>query len=322
MNGVNLMLMGQATDDAAAIAEGEKRIDDWIALTKKSGICEFDSPTYYGTDLNSLTIGRHYVASDSERQKLTTILDYFWTDISANYFAPAQKLGGPYSRDYDFLAGAGDLDQWLASAGLAPAELLSTGGGPDSVFLLDNLSHDAYEPLAEAIALAKSGPREVQSMWSTTLGGNRWNWQGANVALGSTSGTHGEQDKMFSATFAGPRSVPEVTLDVDVHDSPYGLYRQRDKNNHPKPVHLAANLGTVQSGGVTLMTLDIDGSKLPADAKGMTTNFVLPSDARVAVDGKGFDSSLENQMPIDPTSVVTISRGRDSCDSSFEGGWD
>jgi hypothetical protein len=308
MNAVNLMLMGQATNDSAAVAEGEHRIDEWIAFTQKNGIGEFDSPTYYGTDLNSLSIGMHYVASESERQKLAMILHYFWTDVAANYFAPAQKLAGPYSRDYDFLFGAGDLDTWLASIGLAPASVLSTVG-PDGILLLDHLTSDSHAAPADVMALAKSGPREVQSSWAPGPVGNRWNWQGNSVAMGSTSGSHGEQDKLFAATFAGPRDVPQVIVDVDVHDSPYGLYRQRDKNNHPKPIHLASNLGSVQSGGLALLTLDIDPSKLPEDAKGITTNFVFPSEGSVCVDGKSFDSSSENREEIEPKSVVTISRG-------------
>ena len=46
MNGVNLILMGQATSDRASITDGRHRIDDWITYTRKNGIAEFDSPTY------------------------------------------------------------------------------------------------------------------------------------------------------------------------------------------------------------------------------------------------------------------------------------
>jgi hypothetical protein len=307
MNAVNLMLLGQATDDAAAVAEGERRIDDWIALTQKIGTAEFDSPTYYGTDLNSLTIGRHYVASESEKQKLTTILNYFWTDIAANYFAPGQRLAGPYSRDYDFLFGTGDLDHWLATAGLAPAELVGEVS-PDSIYMLDNLSYDPYTPPDTAIALAHSGPRTVQSSWNASPMGNRWVWQGNGITMGCTSGSYGEQDKLFAATFAGTRTLPQVTVDVDAHDSPYGLYRRPDRSNHMKPVHLPPNFGSVQSGGIALLTLDLDPAKLPDDANAMTTNLIFPSQARIAADGTRFDSSTTNRMVVDAKSVVTISR--------------
>jgi hypothetical protein len=307
MNAVNLMLLGQATDDSAAVTEGEHRIDEWIAFTKKNGICEFDSPTYYGTDLNSLTIGRHYVASETDKQKLTTILNYFWTDITANYFAPAERLAGPYSRDYDFLLGTGDLEKWLTSVGLAPIALFNNPS-PDCIYLLDNLTSDSYSPPHELMALAKSGPRMVQSSWNPSPMGNRWVWMGNNVTMGCTSGSYGEQDKLFPATFAGPRTLPQVVLDVDAHDSPYGLYRRPDRTNHMKPVHLQPNFGNVQIGGLALLTLDLDPAKLPDDANGMTTNFVFPSEARIAVDGKSFDSSKENRMNVDPKSVVTISR--------------
>jgi hypothetical protein len=306
MNAVNLILLGQAADDAAAVAEGEHRIDEWIAFTQKNGIAEFDSPTYYGTDLNSLCIGHHYVASESAKQKLTTILNYFWTDIAANYFAPAQRLAGPYSRDYDFLLGTGDLERWLASVGLAPGSLFKDPN-PDCIYLLDNLTHDSYTPPASAMALANGGPRMVQSSWNPSPMGNRWVWMGNGVTLGCTSGSYGEQDKLFAATFAGPRDLPQVTLDVDAHDSPYGLYRRPDRTNHMKPVHLQPNFGNVQSAGIALLTLDLDPAKLPDDANGMTTNFVFSSQADIAVDGKAFDSSTENRQSVDPKSVVTVS---------------
>jgi hypothetical protein len=176
------------------------------------------------------------------------------------------------------------------------------------MYLLDNLTHDPYTPPAEAIAMATSGPRRVQSSWNPSPMGNRWVWQVAAVTLGCTSGSYGEQDKLFAATFAGPRSLPQVILDVDAHDSPYGLYRRPDRTNHMKPVHLQPNFGNVQNDGVALLTLDLDPAKLPEDAKGMTTNFVFPSQAQIAFDGKSFDSSKVNQMTIDARSVVTITR--------------
>ena len=39
------------------------------------------------------------------------LLNYFWTDIALNWFAPAQRLSGTHSRSYDYLSGLGEFDK-------------------------------------------------------------------------------------------------------------------------------------------------------------------------------------------------------------------
>ena len=320
MNAVCQMLLGQAAGDDAAIKQAEGHLDDWIAYTQKYGIHEFDSPTYYGVDLNVLTVGYRYAANPVDRAKFKTALDYFWTDIAANYFAPSQKIAGGFSRDYDFLAGTGDLDKWLASVNWAPTDSFSAVpigstlesvivNDMDGVYLLDNLRDGGYRPQESIIALSNIVPRQVVSSSDDLIYHTRWNWIGHSVALGCVSGNYGEQDKLFSATFAGPRALPQITLVCDGRDAPYGAYRIPDRTNHMKPVHLASNLGCVQNGPTALLTVDVDAAKIPDYATSLTTNFVLPRQADIAVDGQPVQLKTPRQIDLKPDSVITISTG-------------
>ncbi|HUB23955.1 MAG TPA: hypothetical protein VL992_00900 [Tepidisphaeraceae bacterium] len=305
MNCVCQMLLGQAAHDDRAVAEAEHRLDQWIAYTRENGIHEFNSPTYYGVDINELTVGYRYAASPADRQKFKTILDYFWTNIAANFFPAAGRLTGPYSRDYDFLSATGDLDGWFAGFGWIPMDQ-SNSFGLDGVFVLDDLRDGGYRPPQNIVDLANSGPRQIAAVYDDDPNHGIWNWIGPAVAIGSTTGNYCEQDKLFSATFAGPRSTPQISLVVDGKDDPYGLYRVRDKTNHPKAVHLASNLACVQDGSTVLLTSNIDPTRRPDYATSLSTNFLLPADATIAVDGKPMGSDA---YPLNADSVITVAYG-------------
>ncbi|HUB27765.1 MAG TPA: hypothetical protein VL992_20245 [Tepidisphaeraceae bacterium] len=311
MKTVNLMLLGEATGDAALVKQSQKMLDEWIGYTRLNGIHEFDSPTYYGVDLESLESGYHYTADPVFREKFRHILDYFWTDIAANYFAPAQKISPPYSRDYDFLAGEGMLDTWLAVEGWGEKKWLYSRD-LQAVYILDNFRPGGYEPPADLVKLSQSGPREVISAWDDDPAHRRVVWMGRNVALGSTSGDCGSQDKLFGVTFAGPPQLPQVTLVADAFDSPYGFRKQADSTGHMKPVHIPLNLGSVQSGGAALLTMDIDPTRMPRGTKELATNVLLPLAASVWIDGKAVKIPAEGSVAAKPDSCVTI-----ACDGGF-----
>ena len=119
MKTMNEILIAEALDDREVEAKGRKQLDDWIDYTRHAGIHEFDSPTYYSVDLNSLFMGYLYTTDPSLRSKFKSILDYFWSDICANFFPGRDKVAGSYSRDYDFLTGHGGLQLQTYLAGLS-----------------------------------------------------------------------------------------------------------------------------------------------------------------------------------------------------------
>ena len=51
MNTVDTLLLSEVVNDTAQHQRALAQLDTWIDYTQKSGIHEFDSPTYYATDL-------------------------------------------------------------------------------------------------------------------------------------------------------------------------------------------------------------------------------------------------------------------------------
>ena len=128
LNAGNLIVLGERLDRADAAREGYRRLDAICLRTAAFGVHEFCSPTYYGTDLNGLLLIHTYARGKRERQQAEALLQLFWTDIAANWFPAAQRLGGCHSRSYDYLRGLGGLDWhlwihgWLESPSAGSAE--------------------------------------------------------------------------------------------------------------------------------------------------------------------------------------------------------
>lgn len=307
MNLTGGMLIGQAVGDSDAVQQAERELDAWIEYTKHNGIHEFDSPTYYSADLDSLVIGLRYAASPDDRRKFEWALDYFWKDIASSYFPAAQRLVGAYSRDYDFLRGRGGMDVWLTDAGWA--SLPSKSLDFEKVFVLDNARPGGYRPKPEAAAITAKLPREVVTAWDDDPHHARYLWIGRGVALGCTSGNYGAQDKLFSATFAGSADSPQISIVPDIFDAPYGLVKNPDRTGHMKPTHLPLNAACMERDGVALVTLDLDPSAVTADAHGFATNLILPSAAAISVDGKRQPLSAPARIPVDRQSVIAVAMG-------------
>ena len=128
LNAGNLIVLGERLDRADAAREGYRRLDAICLRTAAFGVHEFCSPTYYGTDLNGLLLIHTYAQGKRQRQQAEALLQLFWTDIAANWFPAAQRLGGCHSRSYDYLRGLGGLDWhlwihgWLESQSAGSAE--------------------------------------------------------------------------------------------------------------------------------------------------------------------------------------------------------
>ena len=113
MNACDLILLGESLDKPAAAEEGYLRLDAVCWCIWDEGVHEYVSPTYYGTDLDDLTILADFCRRERGRAQARALLELFWTDIALNWFPPAEKLAGAQSRTYDYLQGLGYLDQQL-----------------------------------------------------------------------------------------------------------------------------------------------------------------------------------------------------------------
>jgi hypothetical protein len=277
MNLTSGLLLGQALGDGAATQKAEQQFDAWFDYTRRNGIHEFDSPTYYAVDLDSLVEGFRYAAKPEDRRKFEQALDYLWTDIAASFLPSAHRLVGPYSRDYDFLRGRGGMDVWLTEAGWA--SISSKSLDFEKTYVLDNARSGGYRPKAATAALSRKLPREVISSWDDNPRHARFLWMDRGIALGCTSGDYNAQDKLFNVTFAGSPDLPQISIEPDIFDAPYGLVKNPDRTGHLKPTHLPLHAACVEHSGIALFTLDLDPSAAPADAKGFATNLLLPAEA-------------------------------------------
>jgi hypothetical protein len=283
MRAVNLILLGEAAGDAEAASAGYAELDRWLAYTRRAGIHEFDSPTYYGVDLNCLGLGYRFARRAEGRAKFAASLDYFWSDIAANCFTG--RLAGPHARSYDFLRSRGGVDFYLYAEGLCPA--LKFGKVDlEKTYLLVTLTEKGYHPGPAILGLAGLPERVVRQRWDTPAGADRYHYLTADFAIGSTSGRYGPQDRLLSVALASRKDLPVLSVVPDVFDEPYGKRRRKDRSGHSKPTHLPLNAVAVQHRGVLLALLALDPAR-EQPTTSLISNVLLPARADALVlDGK------------------------------------
>ena len=275
MKATNLLLVGEAIGDAEAARDGQAALDRWVQHTREAGIGEFDSPNYYAVDLNSLVMGRLYAANAATRAQYRRILDFFWTDIAANYYAGRGTLSGPHSRGYQFLSGHESVELYLFHEGLR-REPAGEQPAIGRVYLLLNEIAGGYHPPAEILKLASVPERVVRSRWRTEPGRDRYNYITPDFAIGSTNYHYGNHDKLIDVELGRDPALPVAYIAPDTSDQPYGRLKSPDRSGHGKPYHLALNAASVQEKGAMLVLLDLDPSTQPP-APSLATNVVLPA---------------------------------------------
>lgn len=311
MRAVDFILLGATINDQQAVSEGIEWLDSWIAYTKQGGIHEFDSPTYYACDLNSLLMGYLFAPDKVTASKFKVILDYFWQDLSANYFPPTQKLAGAHSRDYDFLRGTGGIDVFLYLEGLRETSPLEKVDMEKVYALLNETTPQGYHASSRFLDLAKVMPREVQSRWGEYPSNDRVNYVCRDFSLSSANGgAYGPQDKLIAMQFASKKDLPTVCVVPDVFDNPYGKVRQKDKSGHEKPRHEPYSPTVIQSKGTLLALLDIDAG--PAkNAESLATNILLPTRADLIVcDDVRFQPRSANVTDISSHPTIGVLEGQ------------
>jgi hypothetical protein len=309
MKTVNLILLGQITLDDAALAAGEKMLDDWLAYTRSNGIGEYDSPTYDKVDANDLDMGLLYAEKPATKAKFRAALDYLWTDISANYFPGRRSLSGPHSRDYDFLEGRGGIDVFFAVYGWNPPPDKLVELDLESAALLQSELDGGYRPPESLRALRERPQRWVLSRWGPETGQDRANFVTADFAIGAASRDSGPQDKSVSIQLAAPGRFADITVVADDSGEPYGKKKVEGRDGHSKPKHLPSRPVAVQDRGLLLATFDVGADK-KRPSRFLETNVILPLAAdELAVDGEAVALSAPNELALDESSVVSVRDG-------------
>ncbi len=179
MGMVNGILFGEIAGDGDATRHGYRLLENWLAYAQAADLHEFSSPTYYWVQINALYMGHLYARRPGARRIFSALLDHTWADVCANYFAPAQVISGPHSRDYDFLFGHGALGTHLYAQGLPGMTHMvcedadshcERADNAQNVFALLNMMHaagdgdgdgDGYVVPAAIFNLTRAPVREV-----------------------------------------------------------------------------------------------------------------------------------------------------------------
>ena len=272
-NAVNLILLGERFDRKDALDEGLKRLDAICLTTWRYGICEYDSPTYYGVDLDELVLLNKYVRSPLARKAGEAMLELFWTDLAANWFAPGGHLGGTHSRSYNYPCGASDfLDRHLAHAGWAPRAYRDWTrrkylDSPESRFLDGAAWLDAlpgpWRPPERLREMAETlYPRDVRQRFGSRPAHWRRHVVYRDITLGCSGKAYGVMDLPLTVSLPGDRTAPRCYFIADGREDPYGKRKfPLGSAGHTKAPHLGA-LWAAASGGDQAMAVAFYGDNV------------------------------------------------------------
>jgi hypothetical protein len=315
MKCINLVLLGEYLKDRQAADDGYAMLDEWLAYTRRYGVSEYASPTYYSVDLHSLGAGYLCAARREDRARFQDGLDYLWADISAHFLKGRSNGGGmvgPHSRDYDFLGGAGGLTLYTFVEGYQPD--IARGylnPGLEKAMVLLTLGKGGYHPGPRLRVLASLPERVVQGRWGPNPGQDRYVWLTPHFALGSTSADYGPQDKPIALDWVSAKPLPTLQVVPDVFDQPYGKVKVTGKDGHSKPRHLPLHPTCVQEKGTLLALLDLDPAGVKEEVASLATNVILPAraDALYLADKK-VEGGKPFKLAVAAGQVVGVREGR------------
>jgi len=308
----NCLALGQVYDERLA-QEGAGLWRDWLDYTRKSGITEYASPTYYGVDLDSLALITRHAHDPLVRAQSAAALRYVWTSIAAQWFGPAQRLSGPHSRDYDYLRSRGYLDEHLRQAGWLDRAPATEGAGwlPRAPREHLRVFRDACRwnpPPQLRSELAAVAPRFVVERFGEQPWQRATNHVGATLTIGIAGECRGAEDKSLAINLPGDARTPNVTLVFDGRGDPYGTVKEPQgdeghrKARHLKPFLIASQRGTsITSAWLfdpALPRFQVEGGNLT----GLAAHLLVPNETEIWHAG----AALEGEATLAPAAVVFL----------------
>ncbi len=251
MKAWNCLALGECAGFPELAAEGSGMLDRWLMATWESGLREYSSPTYYGVNIECLGLIARHIEDPAARAKAEIGLKLLWTDIAANWFAPSLRLGGPRSRDYDYITGHGYLDNCLSHLGWIPTDKKQSGDAFRALSL--------WEPPTKLTRPILSNlPRTVLRRWGGGSGESAVTYIGKTVAIGSAGACYGPVDKVLTVDLGGGPMMPMVNFVMDGRGDPYGKNKRLTGGGHSKAFHLRPFIASVQKGPEVLLLASAD----------------------------------------------------------------
>lgn len=306
MNAGNLLIVGEALGRADAAAEGAARLDRIVLHMAEAGVHEYTSPTYYGVDLDDVMLIDVFSGNVRSREQARAVGKFLWSDIALNWFAPAAKLAGARSRDYDYLRGLGYLDHQLQANGwFTPAH----GRASNVIFL-------AYLPAPvapEIRRLSEKFPRFITQTWGLDRGQTRAHYVCADVTLSSAgTGYGGKMDLPLTVDLPGPREGVRGYFIPDGRHDPYGKVKIQESQAHSKTLHLQPYWVAAQRRGDALGLAVYRAKDVPEGTTTLESHFVLPLDVdEIWVGGEPVRFALGQaaSYPLPPGAALVVRKG-------------
>jgi hypothetical protein len=308
MNAGNLILLGEALEKPEIAREGYNRLERVLYYTAQAGIHEFSSPTYYGVDLDDLGLIEAFCRDPRGRSQAQALLRLFWHDIALNFFPPAGRYAGPYSRNYDYLHGRGGIEAHLFLHGWIDQPAPT---GLDTVYALLG----RWSPPEDLRNLSNRLPRTVRQVWGPDPLQSRTHFLTPDISLGTaTTGYGGRMDFLLTADLPGPRDAVRCYFVPDGRGDPYGKKKIAESaaaEAHQKALHLTPFWTAAQDRGEALALVVYRQKDIPADAASLESHFVMPLTAEYSVAGRPvvFKTGQAASFPVAPGESVVLRKG-------------
>ncbi|NSL54306.1 hypothetical protein [Uliginosibacterium aquaticum] len=279
----NLIALGEGLQDEALARQGYAMLTEWLAYTRRTGINEYLSPSYYPVDLESLALIHRLSAQPQARAEAREALDLLWHDVALNWYAPARRLGGTHSRDYDRLFNLGGLNAWVKRAGWT-GEPVQPARGPYTALAW------APPPPAAGRWLQGPFPRLVSSRWGEEPEKRHTHYLGRSFSIASAESGYyaGHDNSPLVINLGGGQDVPIINFFMDGRRDYYGQNKTLEAGSgHLKALHLRPFLASVQREGEVLFLASVRERK--PEYVALESVLTLPANAEFWLDDKRLD---------------------------------
>ncbi|MBI1343321.1 MAG: hypothetical protein GC171_10355 [Terrimonas sp.] len=227
----NLVALGQVYHDPAVIREGRALFDQWLQQIARYGNREYDSPTYCGVDLESLSLLHKYAADEDIRERAADALRFFLTDISAHYHARAGILGGAHSRDYNRVFSRDLLEEKYINPLL--------GGENHNDHLFHQVCFTALKEFGltkEQKSLMQQSNRYIVQRWDSLPNTYASEYVGNKFSIASSNQAYSPDDKPFVIYLSSPAipAMPNIAYVAEGRDDHYGTWSAEGKGEKMK----------------------------------------------------------------------------------------
>jgi len=299
----NCIAIGEATGRPGLADEGYAMLDRWLLHAWDCGVHEYVSPTYYGTDLDSLGLIARFARRRAGRRAAEAALRLFWTDIAANWFEPGLRLGGAHSRDYDYLTGHGYLDWHLRLAGWIPTEPTFR---PSTFMELCRWQ----PPRRLKRRVAGLAPRMVHQRWGAQPWQRAAHYVGRRFSIGCGT-IYEPTGKQLVVNLPGGPGTPVVNFLMDARGDAYGKKREPTGGGHSKALHVVPFQMSVQRGADALVLSSADPAaaafkRWAPQPRCLLSHVVLPSEAEVWVGEERVAVEPNDQVPVPDGTAVFV----------------